>query len=200
MIHEDLWKRLAAADPADVCTRCIIQHDASRGAYILDMLGQTYAVVAARKVIEKGVAGPTVVTDIHFYVSTAQYLLSAKDTPRSGEWVTEKQLAYGDFFFATPHPLPTAKIVKRFGTDVEAFVKAGAKLGGKRLSFGDAAYELKVFPRLPLAYVLWRADEEFPARVQILFDSTAEQHMAVDALWSAMHIVSTELLAAGEGA
>ncbi len=195
MVHEELWKALIAADPDDVCRRSLAQFDTASGSYLFDVLSQAHAVRPGERVIAKLTAPPTNVTDIHVYVSAVPYLLNAKDVPRTGEWVTEKQLSYGDFFFTTPHPLPTAKILKRFGADAEGFARACVKLGGKKLTFGDTSFELRVFPRLPLAYVLWRADEEFPARCQILFDSTAEEHMPVDALWGAMHLVSTELLA-----
>lgn len=196
MVHEELWKALLAAEPDDVCRRSLAQFEAASGAYIMDMLAKTYVVRPKERVIEILTTPPSKVTDIHVYVSAVQYLLNAKDVPRTGEWVTEKQLSYGDFFFTTPHPLPTAKILKRFGTDPDAFARACVKLGGEKLTFGDVSFELRVLPRLPLAYVLWRADDEFPARCQILFDSTAEEHLPVDALWSAMHLVSTELLAA----
>jgi len=190
MVHEELWKALVGAEPGDVCRRSLAQFEAVSGAYVVDMLAKVYTVRPRERLIERCGSPPKTITDIHFYVSAVQYLLKARDVPRTGEWVTEKQLSYGDFFFTTPHPLPTAKILKRFGTDVDGFIRACARLGGKKLTFGDVSFELRVFPRLPLAYVLWRADDEFPARCQILFDSTAEAHLPVDALWSAMHIVS----------
>jgi hypothetical protein len=36
---------------------------------------------------------------------------------------------------------------------------------------------------VPLAYVLWRGDEEFPPRISILLDATVETHLPLDIIW-----------------
>jgi hypothetical protein len=42
---------------------------------------------------------------------------------------------------------------------------------------GDISYEIPVFPRLRLLYILWRGDEEFPANGTILFDRYANAYL-----------------------
>jgi hypothetical protein len=39
-------------------------------------------------------------------------------------------------------------------------------------------------PRIPVTLILWLSDEEFPARADLLFDSTCEIHLPLDILWS----------------
>ena len=58
----------------------------------------------------------------------------------------------------------------RFDKDTAAFAAACEKLGGTRLARGDAAYRLDLFAFLPVSVAFWRADEEFPASLQILLD------------------------------
>ncbi|MBI3593004.1 MAG: DUF3786 domain-containing protein, partial [Nitrospirae bacterium] len=36
----------------------------------------------------------------------------------------------------------------------------------------------------PVALILWAADEEFPSRVDLLFDSTCELQLPLDIIWS----------------
>ena len=36
---------------------------------------------------------------------------------------------------------------------------------------------------MPLAYVLWKGDEEFPARIGFLFDSTIQDYFTLDVIW-----------------
>jgi hypothetical protein len=54
-----------------------------------------------------------------------------------------------------------------------------------QLNYGDASLKLYPFPRLPVVIILWEEDDEFSPRVDILFDSTCEFHLALDILWSA---------------
>lgn len=51
------------------------------------------------------------------------------------------------------------------------------KLGGKKLEKGDVAYELPLFPFLPVVVRFWESDEEFPASLQILVDKNMLDYM-----------------------
>jgi len=86
-----------------------------------------------------------------------------------------------------------------FGQNPEGFLRAGARLGGVELLFGDKAFALTVFPKVPLGYILWRQDSEFPAGVNVLFDATIQNHFSLDGIWCLVAEVSQRLLeAAGE--
>ena len=67
-------------------------------------------------------------------------------------------------------------------------------MGGVDLLFGDKAFALTVFPKVPLAYVLWKADEEFPAQVTVMFDSTIQNQFSLDGIWCVVAEVSQRLL------
>jgi hypothetical protein len=122
------------------------------------------------------------------------YLLRAQDIPMACEYIIGNQLTDGDFFFKGPHALPDWKIKKCFAKDARAFLERGKRLGGVPVSFGDAALEFLVLPRIRIAYVLWVEDEEFPARAQILFDATADRHFALDVVWAMCNHVTNKLL------
>jgi hypothetical protein len=81
-----------------------------------------------------------------------------------------------------------------FGKNLEAFAHAGRRLGGVELLFGDKAFALTVFPKVPLAYVLWKEDEEFPAQVTVMFDSTIQNHFSLDGIWCIVAELSQRLL------
>ncbi|RPJ00971.1 MAG: DUF3786 domain-containing protein, partial [Deltaproteobacteria bacterium] len=61
-----------------------------------------------------------------------------------------------------PHHLPVEEMESLYGRDPEAFLKAGKGLGGSEVLYGDKGFALEVFSKIPLAYVLWKGDEEFP--------------------------------------
>ena len=58
--------------------------------------------------------------------------------------------------------------------------EAAHKLDGMKLGYGDAAFAFHVLPRVPLAVIYWRGDEDFPANCQILFDASASHYLPTD--------------------
>lgn len=49
--------------------------------------------------------------------------------------------------------------------------RACETLGGKPLPQGDAGYQIEAFSCMPLQFLFWDGDEEFPAQANILFDA-----------------------------
>ena len=83
----------------------------------------------------------------------------------------------------------------RFGKSPQLFRDACLSLDGRSVPYGDVAVEVRVLPKLPLTFVLWVADDEFPARVSILFDSTADEHLPLDALLAAVRTTAKRIVA-----
>ncbi|NIS60306.1 MAG: DUF3786 domain-containing protein, partial [Proteobacteria bacterium] len=54
-----------------------------------------------------------------------------------------------------------------------------------------------VFPRIPIIYILWMGDEEFPAKAGVLFDASIGSHFTLDMIWIMVHEVSKRLVEAG---
>jgi hypothetical protein len=125
------------------------------------------------------------------------YLANVKDVyPLGRDIVGPKDLKEGHFFQG-PHELRIAPLVERYGRDARGFRQAALKLDGELLDMADVAARLKPFPRLHLYYLLWEADDEFPARISVLFDRSIENVLAADAIWGLVTRVSAELLEAG---
>lgn len=49
--------------------------------------------------------------------------------------------------------------------------RACRSLGGVSLPQGDAGYQIQAFDCMPLQFLFWDGDEEFPAQANILFDA-----------------------------
>lgn len=64
-------------------------------------------------------------------------------------------------------------LVKCFGKEPPALVKAGLKLGGDPAGTGDASIRLHVLPNVPVTYIIWSGDDEMGPEGNILFDETA---------------------------
>lgn len=59
----------------------------------------------------------------------------------------------------------------------EALAKACEKIGGTKAPMGDVAYYLPVFDFFPVYLRFYDADEEFPAQIQILWDTDTCQYI-----------------------
>ena len=64
-------------------------------------------------------------------------------------------------------------------------------LSGKELDKGDVAFELQLFPFLPIIIRFWEADDEFPASLQIFADRNILDYMHYETLMFALtHLFS----------
>jgi hypothetical protein len=108
--------------------------------------------------------------------------------------VTGSEIKGGDFFFRGPHALFTRPLEKHFGHDAQTFLEVGLRLGGGETEFGDVSFRLWPLPKIPLGYILWRGDEEFPARVVVTFDSSVERQLPLDVIWALVNQVGGALL------
>ena len=65
-----------------------------------------------------------------------------------------------------------------------------------RQRFGDKSIAVDVLPRIPIIYILWAGDEEFPTRAGVLFDGTIGSHFTLDIIWIMVNEVSRRLVGA----
>ena len=196
------WEELTTLDPAEVCRRSLATYDPEEEAYRVPLLHQGYTIHPFRRSITRE-TDPAARShrsgDIFFDEALVLiiYLLRAREIPLAGKQQTEKDLPGGETFFRGPHELARRPILKHFGRNPEAFHGAAASLGGKRLDFGDAAFRFQALPRIPLDYILWAEDDEFPARLTIAFDPTVSHHLPLDVVWALVHLATRRLVEAG---
>jgi hypothetical protein len=194
MISEDLWKTLSGLDINDVKRRSLSDYNPETQSYRLRILNRDYAISPAKRSVELAESLPDQSPDFYLQLSAVNYLIGAKDLPQIGKWTAETQFPSGPLFFRGPHKMPTHKLEKAFGRNQDGFASLSLSLGGKKVDGGDCALEFFFFPRLPVRLILWLADEEFPARVIYLFDSSADQHFKLDGLWPVGKALANQLL------
>jgi hypothetical protein len=182
-LHEKLWEQLISKDLHQIaeCSGCSYLPDSNQ--FDLIMLGREYTIAVSQRRIFV-VSEDDNKTEASFLeqLCILAYLLNSSKHPLAGKLVTADKLEAGQFFFRGPHTLPTEKLENAFGNDPSRLLKVGMKQGASEVSYGDAGIELMALPRIPIVFVMWGADEEFPARASVLFDETASRQIPLDAL------------------
>ncbi len=189
-----LWENLLVQVPEDVVKRARVKYDDRGGVYKIPFLNETLICNPRDRLIFPENPRSRITSDFQLYLVVLTYLLEAKDVELSNVYVNEKGIKGGEFFFKGPHKLSTGKLESRYRKDEKGFFRAGEKLGGEKVALGDAAFKVWPFPRIPLIYILWMEDDEFPASVSVNFDSTIEQHLPLDVIWGLVNVVSGLLL------
>jgi len=196
--EEKGWSDLLQLDPLEVCRRSLATYDHESRKYTLRVLTVDYGVMLGDRTVVPAADRNDGIPDLglDFRIMILDYLTNCKEMPLSGRLVSGAQLKAGEFFFRGSHGLELDALINAFGKKPEQFKNIGLSLGGKSLELGDASFQLLVLPRVPVVYVLWAADEEFSARVSVLFDSTADSMMHLDTLRTAVATAKKFLLAA----
>ena len=184
-----LWDELEREDPDAIRHRALVGYDREKG-FLIPFLGKTFGILPGeRDIVGLERCAPQLISfELELIILT--YLLRAKPISLTGKTVNEKQIPGGEAFFRGPHRLQTGPMEELFGHDSEAFMRAGKRLKGEVIRSGDAGICLPVFPRVPMMLILWEADDEFPARITVTFDSTISMHLPLDIIWATVRVVS----------
>ncbi|SDF49700.1 DUF3786 domain-containing protein [Sporomusa acidovorans] len=110
------------------------------------------------------------------------YLLTASGSPLTGKWISFKEIPGGMIYIQPFNGRVLGAFKAVFGKKAELLTKAGEKIGGSNARFGDVAVTLNILPQLPVTYVIWEGDEEFPANATALFDATAQYYLPTEDL------------------
>lgn len=183
--EEKAWEDLLRLNPAEVCKRADVSYD--DGKYILRSLGMEFEISPKDRTMKNLTPDGEILIKRHgyfFVLSVLFYLINAKDIPLSNKHIKPENLKGGDIFFKGSHVLPLHAIAEKYGDDKNSFTLKAESLNAKKLDYGDISFEFRPLPRVPITLILWLHDDEFPARADLLFDSSCEHQLSIDILWS----------------
>jgi hypothetical protein len=196
--NEGLWEQVVKQDGEQTARRAGCRYVDESKRCILVLLNKEYVVdLSNRQVLSAADGSPA---GFGAELCILAYLINSRDLAVSERLTPPERLPGGQFFFRGPHELPTKKLVEVFGESPERLYEVADEFAAERCDFGDASIQLYMLPRVPMTIVLWRADEEFPARASILFDENAADQLPLDALWMAANLTVKALVEAAGGA
>ena len=119
------------------------------------------------------------------------YLLGCPGSKLEGEWIAYQEIPDGRFYLDAFVRRAKEPMLKAFGHRPELLVKLCEQVyGATPFDQGDCSVVVQAFPKVPVALVLWRGDEEFPPDGNILFDrSISDILSAEDVAWLAGMII-----------
>jgi hypothetical protein len=191
-IPDHYWQELQALKPQEVCQRALVEFQSSYGFMIPFWERVYFCHPETKRIWRKDDRNKNL--SFQEYLVLLMYLLKAQDHPLEGKKINEREIPGGELFFRGPHALLKEPLEEAFGRDAEGFLKSGLDLGGRATGLGDASFELQVLPRIPVEYILYTQDEEFPAQITINFDRSVSRHLPLDVLWSLINLTGWRII------
>jgi hypothetical protein len=118
------------------------------------------------------------------------YFSTSDGTPLAEDQISFKEVREAMLYLPNFEKRAVAPLLGRFGANPEQILEPAQKLGGRKEDMGDFAVTIPVFPRVPITLVFWKQDEEFEARLTILFDRTVVRYLPTEDI-----VLSTQMMA-----
>ncbi len=189
----DFWQQFSKRSIKEICAFSpAILLDVNR--FGLQCLDEPWHIDRTEKTISKvqGEFGGEWDRQIPFLI--LMYLALVHEAPVSGKLMTAIELYRGMTPFSGPHTLKTRYVESIFGRNPCLFHEAATQLGARRLDQADASARFYIFPKLLVDLLLWKANEEFPAKLTLLFDRNMPRFYPADAVALAVNLLLQRLV------
>jgi hypothetical protein len=122
------------------------------------------------------------------------YLISTSGLPLSGELVPYEDIP-GCRAYAPVFDRRVVKpLIAAFGFSRDSFACAGNSIGGTEEEYGNASFRLEALPKIPITFILWEGDDDFPPSVKVLFDRTINTHLPLEDIVVISKMATTRIL------
>jgi hypothetical protein len=162
----------------------------------LRCLGQDYEITYPEGQVLTAAGEPV---DEHLAILLLLYLTEAGGSPLEDRWIAFEQISGGAGYIGSFRGRVVGPLLRTFGQRPEALLTASAGLDGSALEMGDAAVALTALPRVPIAFVLWRGDDEFAPSISVVFDASVEGYLDAEAVTVLTELATRRMIEAAEG-
>jgi hypothetical protein len=130
---------------------------------------------------------------------TAKIVLLHYIIQASGERVGSELIPYEDVPGCRPYaPVFERRVTKplltAFGFARDAFYEAGTALGGQKAEYGDVSFTLQALPRVPITFILWEGDPDFPPSMKVLFDRSIHTYLPLEDIVVISKMAATRII------
>ncbi|MCC8102814.1 MAG: DUF3786 domain-containing protein [Clostridiales bacterium] len=160
------------SDPCEVSARTGAVWSEDSSEFLLTFLGVEYAIrypdfsIRAAKETER----PCSLMQISAARTLViRFLIECCKAAGTGKFLTYREVPWGEVYYRQFSGRCLARLAYSYGNRLDAFGSTMEKLGARKITAGDAGYEIEVFDGYFIRFQLWSGDEEFPPSAQILF-------------------------------
>ncbi len=166
-------------DPRETAKRCGVSFE--DGCFTVQLLNSTYRIAWPEYAITADREDAFALTNLPCQTFLLRYLLEGRQAALALGYKTFREMPWGELYI-TPY---TGRCLTRaaftFGTQVANFAAACERMGGEKLSHGDAGYGFGFLGGYRMQIMIYAGDEEFPPSSQILYsDNFASGFSAED--------------------
>jgi len=122
------------------------------------------------------------------------YFSTADGSPLTQKWISVKEIPDSRLYLPNFEKRAVSPLLGRFRNSPEEMLEAARALGGRKADVGDVSVTVPVFPRVPITVLFWKGDEEFPPRLQILFDQTIVRYLPTEDIILASQMLAFRLI------
>ena len=145
---------------------------------IIEYLNRTYQVSLPE--VEISLTDSEELVPIQDKILLLHYFNGAKGTLASSRVISFKEIKEGVVYFPTFFKRAIKPLLDNFSQEPNRLIEAASKLGGVPADIGDAAVTINAFHHVPIIFVLWRGDEEFPPEGNIIFNSNISNYLPTE--------------------
>jgi hypothetical protein len=148
------------------------------GVLVLDCFGREFSISPDGEIAAPGRMTPWIKILILHYIRTAG------KGGLTGKYVSYSELKSGMVKVSSFQRDCEEPLRELFERDFEKTALMLSRMGTKKKKGfpTEHAWELYLLPKLPVTVLYWPREEEFPARVKILFDSSADRYLDAESL------------------
>ena len=164
-----LAREQLAAEPVELILARSGFEPTAGSALCVPFLNRVYRVSGAGFVfVDAAAAGRDV--PLQEQILILHYLMARSPAAVAGDWVAYRELPGAAFYFAAFVKRAIDPLKKAFGQNIAGLAAAAGRLMGRPVEPGDAGFEFRVFPKVPVRLILYAGDAEFAPEANILFD------------------------------
>jgi hypothetical protein len=188
------WEDLRNRSREQILRQPGVQPSPDGRGYEVSFLNARYLVDAmAERIVELSPDPSRALTE-EFQILLIRYLVAGDGGPLENEDVSEKDFTGGVTFFQGPHALYVGPLASLYGGNPGAFEARSRELGAVPIEYGDKGMRFFPFPKIPVAYVLWKEDDEFPASVSVLFDKSITRWLTFDMIFTVVWVLTERIV------
>ena len=97
------------------------------------------------------------------------------------EWVSFSELDNGRIYAKAFQGYTGDQLAKDAGLLIDKFEAIKGSLDAELMDLGDFSFKINVLPKVSIALILWKEDDEFPASCNLLFNDYVNEYLPTDA-------------------